>query len=118
MSKTSKLILIAAAFAALSAGVALAAPPAGYVGDDHVWSATLCDQPGLRGRCVEIAGSTNNLARAGFNDRAYSGRFQGRWVVCTDDHFRGICRSFRGEVMDFGPLGGQISSLKPAPRAH
>ena len=117
MPKINTLILTAA-FAALVTGEALAAPPVRHDQDDRVWSATLGDQPGLRGRCVEFTSRTNNLARARFNDRAYSARFHGRWVVCTDDHFRGICRSFHGDVMDFGPLGGQISSLNPAPMAY
>jgi hypothetical protein len=122
MHMSAKLSLAAAAFATVVATNAAAAPGGGRYNDRYDdrygggWSATLCDRPGLRGYCIEVSGDTANLARQNFNDRTVSARFRGRWVVCSDDHYRGICRSFRGEVYEFGPLAGQISSLMPARR--
>ena len=79
-------------------------------------TATLYDQPNFQGNSVTITQSTPDLGRWRFNDRAQSARFEGRWLICEHDEFRGRCQEISGPVPDLTTyqLFGQISSLEPA----
>ena len=108
MSKT----ICMAAFAALTlAGAATAQP---YRGG----SATLYDQPNFQGNSVTITQSAPDLGKWRFNDRAQSARFEGRWLICEHDDFRGRCQEVRGDVPNLHTYGlmAQVSSLEPAGR--
>ncbi|QYF94086.1 beta/gamma crystallin family protein [Massilia sp. PAMC28688] len=49
----------------------------------------------LGGRALPIRGGNDNLARAGFNDRAQSMLIErGRWEVCQHRDFGGMCRVY------------------------
>lgn len=95
------------------AAAALAAPAAAqpYRGA----SVTLYDQPNFQGASVTITQSTPDLGRWRFNDRARSARFEGRWLICEHDSFKGRCQEVRGDVPDLNQyrLAEQISSLEP-----
>lgn len=79
-------------------------------------AATLYELPNFQGRSVTITQSAPDLGDWRFNDRAQSARFQGRWLICEHDDFRGRCQEVRGDVADLTTYGlmGQISSLAPA----
>lgn len=81
-------------------------------------SATLYDQPNFQGNAVTVTQSVPDLGKWRFNDRAQSARFEGRWLICEHDDFRGRCQEVRGEVPNLHALGlmAQISSLEPAGR--
>lgn len=81
-------------------------------------TATLYDQPNFQGNSVTITQSTPDLGRWRFNDRAQSARFEGRWLICEHDDFRGRCQEVRGEVPNLHQYGlmAQVSSLEPAGR--
>ncbi|WP_293480532.1 beta/gamma crystallin-related protein [Phenylobacterium sp.] len=104
--------LTLAALATLSIAGAAAAQP--YRGG----TATLYDQPNFQGASVTITQSTPDLGRWRFNDRAQSARFEGRWLICEHDDFRGRCQEVRGDVPNLHQYGlmAQISSLEPAGR--
>jgi hypothetical protein len=102
----------ATALAALTlAGAASAQPVRGG-------TATLYDQPNFQGASVTITQSTPDLGRWRFNDRAQSARFEGRWLICEHDDFRGRCQEVRGDVPNLHQYGlmAQVSSLEPAGR--
>lgn len=109
MTKT----LFAAALAATLAGAALCggASAQPYRGG----SATLYELPDFQGRSVTITQSTPDLGKWRFNDRAQSARFQGRWLICEHDDFRGRCQEVRGDVPNLHQYGlmAQVSSLEP-----
>lgn len=79
-------------------------------------TATLFEAPNFQGRSITITGPTPDLGAWKFNDRAQSARFEGRWLVCEHDDFRGRCQEVRGEVADLTTYGlmAQISSIAPA----
>lgn len=81
-------------------------------------TATLYDQPNFEGNAVTITQSTPDLGRWRFNDRAQSARFEGRWLICEHDDFRGRCQEVRGDIPNLHTYGlmGQVSSLEPAGR--
>src|SRR5688572_11724723 len=81
-------------------------------------SATLYDQPNFQGSSVTITQSAPDLGRWRFNDRAQSARFEGRWLICEHDEFKGRCQEVRGEVPNLHTLGlmAQVSSMEPAGR--
>lgn len=81
-------------------------------------SVTLYDQPDFRGGSVTITQSAPDLGRWRFNDRAQSARFEGRWLICEHDEFKGRCQEVRGDVANLHTLGlmAQISSLQPIGR--
>lgn len=81
-------------------------------------SATLYDQPNFQGNAVTITRSAPDLGKWRFNDRAQSARFEGRWLICEHDDFKGRCQEARGEVANLHTLGlmAQISSMEPAGR--
>lgn len=100
------------ALAALSlAGAAGAQPMRGV-------SATLYDQPNFQGNAVTITQSAPDLGKWRFNDRAQSARFEGRWLICEHDNFKGRCQEVRNDVANLHTLGlmAQISSIEPAGR--
>lgn len=103
-------LLVAATVLAL-AGAADAQPLRGG-------SATLYDQPDFQGASVTITQSAPDLGKWRFNDRAQSARFQGRWVICEHDDFRGRCQQVSGAVPNLHALGlmAQVSSIEPAGR--
>jgi len=78
-------------------------------------TATLYEQPNFQGNSVTITQSTPDLGRWRFNDRARSARFQGRWLICEHDDFKGRCQEVSGAVSHLNQFGlsEQISSLEP-----
>ena len=78
-------------------------------------SATLYDQPNFQGNSVTITQSAPDLGKWRFNDRAQSARFEGRWLICEHDSFKGRCQEVRGEVANLHTLGlmAQVSSIQP-----
>jgi len=65
------------------------------------------------GRAYTVSSNMlNNLADAGFNDRASSLRVErGYWMFCTDANFQGECRTFGpGDYPQLGWLSHRISS--------
>ena len=78
-------------------------------------TATLYEYPDFHGQAYTVEGGNRGLGSTGFEDRAMSGYFQGLWLVCEDDDFRGHCETVQGRVRDFGRigLGHEISSLRP-----
>lgn len=81
-------------------------------------TATLYDQPDFQGNAVTITQSAPDLGKWRFNDRARSARFEGRWLICEHDNFKGRCQEARGDVASLQSLGlmEQISSLEPVGR--
>lgn len=81
-------------------------------------SATLYDQPNFQGNSVTITQSAPDLGKWRFNDRAQSARFEGRWLICEHDDFKGRCQEVRGDIPNLHALGlmAQVSSLEPAGR--
>src|SRR5687768_2540006 len=55
-------------------------------------TATLYDQPNFQGNSVTITQSAPDLGKWRFNDRAQSARFEGRWLICEHDDFKGRCQ--------------------------
>jgi hypothetical protein len=111
MTKTFCITALAAlATLALGAGAAHAQRGGG--------TATLYDQPNFQGSSVTITQSAPDLGRWRFNDRAQSARFEGRWLICEHDDFKGRCQEVRGEVPNLHTLGlmAQVSSMEPAGR--
>lgn len=106
----SRLAAAGAAVLAL-AGAADAQPRRGV-------SVTLYDQPDFQGNSVTITQSAPDLGKWRFNDRAQSARFEGRWLACEHDDFRGKCQELSGAVPNLHTYGlmAQISSLEPAGR--
>lgn len=105
-----KKILALSLLAAAAAAGAVQAQP--YRGG----SATLYELPNFQGTSVTITQSAPDLGRWRFNDRARSARFEGRWLICEHDDFKGRCQEVRGDVPDLNQyrLAEQISSLEPA----
>jgi hypothetical protein len=81
-------------------------------------SATLYDQPNFQGDSITITQSAPDLGKWRFNDRAQSARFEGRWLICEHDDFKGRCQEVRGEIPNLHTLGlmAQVSSMEPAGR--
>ena len=81
-------------------------------------SATLYDQPNFQGNSVTVTQSAPDLGKWRFNDRAQSARFEGRWLICEHDDFRGRCQEVRGEIANLHTLGlmAQVSSMAPGGR--
>lgn len=102
------MLVAAAAILAVTAGVAVAQ---NYGGRQP--SAVLYDQPNFQGRQTTVYGYATNLPRD-FNDKAMSGRFQGRWRICEDSDYRGRCQDVNGDVpnMNLLGMGERISSLQ------
>ncbi len=105
---TLKIALAAAALTLAATGAAHAQRGGG--------TATLYELPGFQGRSVTITQAEADLGKWRFNDRAQSARFQGRWLACEHDDFRGKCQEIRGDVADLTTYGlmAQISSIAPA----
>lgn len=78
-------------------------------------SATLYELPNFQGRSVTITQAAPDLGDWRFNDRARSARFEGRWMICEHDDFKGRCQEVRGDVPHLNAFGlsEQISSLEP-----
>lgn len=78
---------------------------------------TLYEHDGWRGRAVTADRKINDLARAGFNDRASSVVVdRGQWEVCTDARFSGRCVVLRRgsyESLNGMGLNDRISSVRP-----
>jgi len=94
----------------LLAGGAYAAEMTLFIGSD------------FRGADLTLNGTTNNLERSGFNDRAESVIVRsGRWEVCSDANFAGDCAVLgpgQYRMLD-GPLFRRISSAREvAPIAY
>ena len=104
----TRILWTAALAAAALAGAADAQPRGG--------TATLYDQPNFQGNAVTITRSAPDLGKWRFNDRAQSARFQGRWLICEHDDFRGRCQEVRGDVPNLHSYGlmAQVSSMEPA----
>ncbi|HMO42930.1 MAG TPA: beta/gamma crystallin-related protein, partial [Phenylobacterium sp.] len=103
------MLAAAAAILAVTAGAALAQ----NYGGGRQPSAVLYDQPNFQGRQTTIYGFATNLPRD-FNDKAMSGRFQGRWRICEDSDYRGRCQDVNGDVPNMNTLGmgERITSLQ------
>lgn len=90
------------------------------IGGQAMAQITLYQNEGWRGRAVTIAHSTDDMRRAGFNDRASSVVVErGRWEVCDDAGFRGQCRILRrGSYESLAGMGldDRISSVRAVPR--
>jgi hypothetical protein len=73
------------------------------------------DQNNFNGAEFAVNSTVPNFADVGFNDRAQSMIIhQGNWEVCQDANFNGLCQTFGpGNYSSLGPLGGQISSIRP-----
>ncbi len=110
MTRTLPIVALAAVM--MLAGAA-EAQPGGRRG-----TATLYDQPNFEGNAVTITQSTPDLGRWRFNDRAQSARFEGRWLICEHDDFKGRCQEVSGMVANLHAYGltAQVSSLEPAGR--
>ena len=88
---------------------------------------TLFERPDFQGRRLTIRGTTPNLDRTDFNDRADSIAVRdGVWEVCTDAYFKGQCvrlqpgeyRNLRGSLersISSAREVGQAASAPPAP---
>ena len=75
----------------------------------------LYESPGFQGRRLTLRGTTPDLDRTQFNDRAQSIMVRdGVWEVCTDAGFRGRCvRLQPGEYPNLqGDLNDRISSAR------
>jgi hypothetical protein len=98
--------------------VALAATSAAQAQPFRGGAATLYDQPNFQGDSVTITQSAPDLGKWRFNDRAQSARFEGRWLICEHDDFKGRCQEVRGEVPNLHTLGlmAQVSSMEPTGR--
>lgn len=77
-------------------------------------TAVLYEGTGFRGRSVRVEGSSSNLKYLGFNDKAWSVRLRGRWLLCSDANYRGECVTVTGDVADLSRLGleGALSSIR------
>jgi hypothetical protein len=76
---------------------------------------TLYENPGFQGRRMTLRGTTPDLDRTNFNDRAESIVVrEGVWEVCTDARFSGRCvRLQPGEYPSLqGDLNNRISSVR------
>ena len=76
---------------------------------------TLYENPGFQGRRMTLRGTTPDLDRTNFNDRAESIVVrEGVWEVCTDARFSGRCvRLQPGEYPNLqGDLNNRISSAR------
>ncbi len=111
--RISTTVLLAAATAALAAP-ATAQPYGSNPYGQRAPSATFYEQPDFRGRSVTIDGESRNMTVNGFNDRARSARFDGRWRICEDSEFRGRCETVSGSVRDLRTyqLDGRVSSAR------
>ncbi|HEX4524753.1 MAG TPA: beta/gamma crystallin family protein [Casimicrobiaceae bacterium] len=68
----------------------------------------LYENPGFQGRGMTLRGTTPDLDRTQFNDRAKSVVVRdGVWEVCTDAHFAGHC--VRLQPGEYANLGGDLS---------
>ena len=107
----TKATFILATAALALAGAAQAQPSRGG-------AATLYDQPNFQGNSVVITQSAPDLGKWRFNDRAQSAKFEGRWLICEHDQFKGRCQEVSGAVADLTTyrLMAQISSMEPAGR--
>lgn len=78
-------------------------------------SVTLYDLPDFQGASVTITQPAPDLGKWRFNDRAQSARFEGRWLICEHDNFKGRCQEVKGDVANLHTLGlmAQVSSLQP-----
>lgn len=94
--------------AAALAGSALSQPRAGGR------RAILYEYPNFQGRSYVVYGRNDGLGPTGFEDVAMSGRFEGDWLICEDDDYRGRCATVSGDVrnLDRLGLGRTISSLR------
>ena len=102
MKKSMTGIAVAAVF-----GIAVTAAIAGEI--------TLYENPGFQGRRMTLRGTTPDLDRTNFNDRAESIVVrEGVWEVCTDARFSGRCvRLQPGEYPSLqGDLNNRISSVR------
>ena len=102
MNRSLTRIAVAAAF-----GLAATATLAGEV--------TLFENPGFQGRRMTLRGTTPDLDRTDFNDRAQSIIVRdGVWEVCTDARFSGHCVRLRpGEYPNLdSSLNNRISSAR------
>jgi uncharacterized protein YcfJ len=95
---------------------------------------TFYSQEGLHGRAYSVNGTIDNLANAGYNDRASSAVIErGRWEVCEDAFFRGRCAILRpGQYPSLASVGldnsvssvrrvrgnSQAREMPPAPAAY
>lgn len=75
----------------------------------------LYSRPGLSGNSTRLLRDMDNFERIGFNDRTVSVAIEaGRWELCSDSDFNGVCRVFGpGRYADLGPgLAGRVSSAR------
>ena len=81
----------------------------------------LFSQEGFAGRNMSAHNRTNDLSRAGFNDRASSAMVHGeRWEVCEHANFQGRCVILRpGRYANLAAMGmnNSISSMRPVTRS-
>jgi Beta/Gamma crystallin len=98
-----KIIMLALSFALITATTAAA-------------ELTLFEHDNFNGRRFAVNGSVNNLADAGFNDKASSVVVgSGTWQLCDDAYFRGNCVTLKaGEYPSLRPMGlnDRVSSAR------
>ena len=77
---------------------------------------TFFEHDNFKGRHFSVNGSVNNLADAGFNDKASSVVVgSGTWQLCDDAYFRGHCVTLQaGQYPSLRPMGinDRISSAR------
>jgi hypothetical protein len=103
-----KIIMLALSFALITATTAAA-------------ELTLFEHDNFNGRRFAVNGSVNNLADAGFNDKASSAVVgSGTWQLCDDAYFRGNCVMLKaGEYPSLRPMGlkDRVSSAHLPPQS-
>ena len=78
-------------------------------------SIQLFGRPDFGGATLQLDADAPTLARSGFNDRASSVIVSaGTWELCTDDNYRGDCRTYGpGRYADLGyGMSRQLSSAR------
>ncbi len=100
---------------ALAFAAAVALGSAAHAQPFRTGSVTLYDLPDFQGASVTITQPAPDLGKWRFNDRAQSARFEGRWLICEHDAFKGRCQEVKGDVANLHTLGlmAQVSSLQP-----
>jgi hypothetical protein len=76
--------------------------------------ATIYADPDFRGRAEYINHDIPKLSReTRLNDLVSSGRFEGRWEMCTDPYYRGRCEIYEGRVRNVSrSMNDEVSSIR------
>mmetsp|Transcript_13376 Transcript_13376/g.19521 ORF Transcript_13376/g.19521 Transcript_13376/m.19521 type:complete len:241 (+) Transcript_13376:1128-1850(+) len=76
--------------------------------------ATIYADPDFRGRSAFINHDIPKLSReTRLNDLVSSGRFEGRWEMCSDPYYRGRCEIYEGRVRNVSrSMNDEVSSIR------